>query len=125
MSNSFKPAEGSWLDRIFGSRPHPDSFVCGLRVLDGTVASESARWKYRSSAVDGLLGDGIVTLHHGTGNTLRLRMDSDPTWDGSGPGPRTGYRVMSASVAGSDARVLLAVPAFHLFRFGVDDGMAG
>ena len=121
MSNSYRPSEGSWLDRIFGSRSHPDSFVCGVRILEGNLTAESTRWKYKSSGVDGFIDDGVVTLHHGAGNDLRLRVDPEPRWDGRGPKPRPGHRALTAVEIDSGARVLLAVPPFHLFRFGIGD----
>jgi len=107
----------NWLAR---QRPHPDSFDCGVRTVDGTVPGESHRWRYRRSAVDRLrLGD-VVTLHHGTKDTVQLRMDAEPYWQGSGPRPRQGLIVLVGTVVGSGARLLVAVPPGEVVRFGVD-----
>jgi hypothetical protein len=117
VSGSFSSSEGSWLSRVLGPKPHPDSFVCGMRVLEGTVVNEKQRWQYRRSGVDQLIQDGVVTLHHGTGRTVRLRID-DGDWTGAAP--RSGFVPVPAVDVDGGARVLLAIPAVELTRFGID-----
>ena len=119
-SNAARPSPGSWLARLMQrNHHHPDSFMCGLRVLDGRVQNEGHRWQYRRSAADQLIEAEVVTLHHGTGNNLRLRLDTELAWDRTGTKPRAGFAVMSATDVDSGARVLLAVPPGELVRFGV------
>jgi hypothetical protein len=119
--NAGRPSPGSWLANwLERQRPHPDSFVCGVRTIDGTVPGQSQRWRYRRSAVDRLRVGDVLTLHHGAKDTLRLRMDAEPYWPGSGPRPRPGLTVLVATVVGSGARVMVAVPPGQAVRFGVD-----
>jgi hypothetical protein len=119
--NAGRPSPGSWLANwLDRQRSHPDTFNCGVRTVDGAVPGESGRWKYRRSAVDRLRLDDVVTLHHGTKDTLRLRMDADPYWQGSGPRPRQGLIMLVATVVDSGARLVVAVPPGEVVRFGVD-----
>lgn len=121
-SNAGRPSPGSWLANwLERQRRHPDTFDCGVRTLDGTVPGESPRWQYQRSAVDRRRVGDVVTLRHGTKVTLRLRMDPEPYWLGSGPRPRPGLIVLVATVADTRARLLIAVPPGELVRFGVDE----
>jgi hypothetical protein len=120
-SNAARSSPGSWLHTwLERQKRHPDTFDCGVRVRDGSVNGETARWRYRTSAVDQRVSDGIVTLRHGTKITLRLRIDDDPFWHGEGPRPRHGHAVLAAVDAESGAQLLVSVPPAELVRFGVD-----
>jgi hypothetical protein len=120
-SNAARSSPGSWLHTwLEKQKRHPDTFDCGVRVRDDSVNGGTARWRYRTSAVDQLVSDGIVTLHHGTKITLRLRIDDDPFWHGEGSRPRHGHAVLAAVDAESGARLLVSVPPAELARFGVD-----
>lgn len=136
--NAARPSPGSWLaaylDRHDGQR---DTFLCGLRVLSGAVAGETHRWRYRRSAIDALVLDGVHTLHHGSDVTLRLRVDAQLQWDRTGPRARTGFATVSAAVVGGAlvggavvggvaegadgtvVRVLLALAPGELIRLGI------
>ena len=120
--NAWRPSPGSWLanwsDR---QRPHPDSFICGIRMLGDGRHGRAGRWQYRRSAVDQLTAGDVLRLYHGTKVTLRLRMDADPHWGGAGPRPRPGLAVLSGSVVDGGMRLLLAVPLGEVVRFGVAD----
>jgi hypothetical protein len=106
--NSQRPSPGSllarWLDR---ARAHPDSFVCGVRVVDGALAGEGSRWRYRRSAVDRLVVDGVIELNHGSDVVLRIRFDEDEVADVSDLRLRPGYVVRSGVEQTSAARVLI------------------
>jgi hypothetical protein len=79
-SRAVRPAPGSVLDRLLRSRQrHPGEFDCAVRVVEGEVPGESARWRYRRSAVDPLLGQDpvtllpVVALNHGPDVRLLIR----------------------------------------------------
>jgi hypothetical protein len=120
-SNAARSSPGSWLRTwLERQKRHPDAFDCGVRVQDGAVHGETARWRYRTSAVDQLVSQGIVTLHHGTRITLRLRIGSEPFRHEQGPRPRRGHVVLAAVDAQSGARLQVSFPPAELVRFGVD-----
>jgi hypothetical protein len=120
-SNAARSSPGSWLRTwLERQKRHPDAFDCGVRVQDGAVNGETSRWRYRTSAVDQPVSAALVTLHHGTKITLRLRIDGEPFRDGQAPRPRRGHAVLAAVDAQSGARLLLSVPLAELVRFGVD-----
>jgi hypothetical protein len=119
--NSRRPSPGSWLANWLDTqRPHPDTFTCGVRLLDGTAPWETGRWQYQRSAVDQLRLDDVVTLHHGPRNTLRLRLDADPFWAAGGARPRRGLTVLVGTMVESGDRLLVAVPPGEIVRFGVE-----
>jgi hypothetical protein len=119
-SNARRPSPGSWLSNwLEKQQRHPDAFLCGIRVRHGTLPGVSGRWRFRVSAVDPLLADGVVTLHHGTDRTLRLHLDEDPFWPQDGAAPRPGHTVLIGTEVGSAARVLVSVPHGELVRFGI------
>lgn len=103
-----------WLARL---TPHPDSFVCGVRRPDG--AAERSRWRYRRSWVDPWHEGEVVTIRHGERDRIRVRLDADPWWHGSGPRARAGFTVVSGRSADSGRRLLLAVPPGELSRVGL------
>ena len=117
--NASKPSPGSWLDKQLSKRArHPDEFDCGVRVLEGAVARQGRRWRFRRSAVDLLITDGWVTLQHGLKSTLHLSVD--PTADG--PGPRPGHVVLRAVERDSGAVLQLSVDRGVVERFGIELG---
>jgi hypothetical protein len=128
MVNSFpfsaaRPAPGSVLHRWLRHHAvHPDSFDCGVRVIDGHLVGEGRRWRYRRSAVDPLITDGVRTLNHGTKVRLRLILDTDAFRDRTVGGTRVGHAVLAAVESGSGARVQISVPVSELDRFSVDPG---
>lgn len=114
--NSPVPASGSllatWLERL---TPHPDSFVCGVRVRDGALRGERARWRYRRSAVDRLVLGGVVTLYHGK---VRLRVRfAGPVGDARPLGVRPGYVVWAGTEQSSGAKILVTFPVGQTHRF--------
>jgi hypothetical protein len=72
VANSFTPAEGSMLWRLFRARRRlrPGQFHCGLRV------AERQPWRYANSWID---GDVLV---HGR-RRLRLQLSGGPREDGT------------------------------------------
>ena len=108
----------NWLSR---QQPHPDSFVCGVRPVDGAGPRKTLRWQYQRSAVDQLIPDGVVTLYHGTKETLRLRMDPSPFVELTKPRARQGLVVLSGTTVESRLRLLVAVPMGEVIRFGLTD----
>jgi hypothetical protein len=115
-NNSTRSSPGSWLHRRLAARArHPETFDCGVRVVAGTVGGEGPRWRYRVSAVDPLVADGVVTLHHGPNVALRLLVEPVP----AGHGPRPGYRQLRAVEQQSGAQVRVSVDVGELGRFGV------
>jgi hypothetical protein len=116
-SNSIRPAAGSLIDRLMNrAAGHPGSFVCGVRVVTGEVAGESRNWRYRSSAVDRLVSDGIVTLNHGTDVVLRLRIASGEVANTAELRLRTNWVVRSAQEQTSGAQVLVTFDGAELDR---------
>jgi hypothetical protein len=115
-SNAAKPPSGSWLDRwLQARRPHPQSFLCGVRVVDGAIAGERTRWRYRDSAIDPH-GEGRIVLNHGPDVTLRLDEASLQ------PGVRTrpGDVVLLSVDVTTGATVQLSVPLGEAAAFGVE-----
>ena len=128
--NSARPSDGSWVQRWLERRaPHPDSFDCAVRVVAGTVPGESARWRFRPSAVDRRPPSAIdrrspsavaeVVLHHGRSVTLRL-FGAEVI---SHRPPRPGHVVVAAVDAVSGAGVEVSLPAGELARLGLDVGL--
>lgn len=125
MSNSFSSRGerlfppglvARWLRR---ETPHPDSFDCGVRVVRGAVPGLGSRWQYRRSAADPLILDGVVTLNHGAGRGLHLRMEDGwaPHQDRSGS--RVGCVLLRAVEVSSGASVEIAVSRDEVERFGI------
>jgi hypothetical protein len=116
--NSQRPSPGSllarWLER---TASHPDSFVCGVRVVSGVVDGESRRWRYRRSAVDPLVVDGVTVLYHGD-RALRLRSLRFDDRGVDGAAARPGFVVGSALEQSSGARVLVACAAGRVEALG-------
>ncbi|MCW2495348.1 hypothetical protein [Jatrophihabitans sp.] len=114
------PASGSWLDNWLERRRRaPGVFDCGVRTIEGSVATEGRRWRYRPSSVDPLILDGVVTLQHGIGSTLHLRMAPAPPGDPS-PGIRQHHVVLAAVERDSGALLELSVDLGEVARFGVE-----
>ena len=110
--NASRSTPGSWLANLLDRlQLHPDSFVCGVRVVAGTVPGQSGRWRYRGSWVDPLILDGVVVFNHGTKQTLRLRIDSSEPSDYDGPQPRDGMSVISATLVDGSTKILIATPS--------------
>jgi len=61
----------------------------------------------------------VVSVRIGTTQTVRIRLESDPRWDGVGPRPRHGLAVLCARTTDTDDRLLLAMPTGELIRFGI------
>ena len=79
-----RPASGTLLDRLLKRKQrHPDEFDCAVRVVEGAVPGESARWRYRRSAVDPLVEQvpmtrqPVITLYHGPEVRLRIRFTGE------------------------------------------------
>jgi hypothetical protein len=118
-ANWGKGSPTGWLQKRRARRArHPETFDCGVRVIDGALAGESDRWRYRISAADPLIAEGVVALNHGPDVTLRLVVDPVP----SGAGRRPGHLRLTAVERGSGARVELSVSADELERFGLEPG---
>jgi hypothetical protein len=116
------PAPGSLLHRwLAAHRQHPDSFDCGVRVIAGSVAGEGRRWRYRRSALDPLMTDGVRALNHGTKVRLYLMLAAGPFVVGA-HATRPGHVLLSAAEVGSSAQLQLSVPVGELERFGLDPG---
>jgi hypothetical protein len=105
-----------WLRR---DAHHPDSFQCGVRVIDGDVDGEGSRWKYRQSSADRLIIDAVVALTHGAGHVLRVRVDPNWTPHPDQTGDRVGYVIIRAVEETSGASVEIAVSQDELERFGI------
>ena len=119
--NTGRPAAGSFLSNWLAKRsPHPDSFDCGIRVVSGVMDGGSARWRYQRSAVDRLILDGIVTVHHGTQQVLQLQIDATSVDLRGEAGARPGYAVLSATEQRTGAQVRVSVDPGHLERFGIE-----
>lgn len=123
MAASFQhwltPMSDTVLSRLLGRRAHhPDEFECAVRVVSGSIPGESAKWRYRRSAVDPFMPEvDVVTVTHGD-VVLRLR------FTGSGQ-PRNGnvrlhHRVWPAVELTSGARVEVAADAGEAVRLHVD-----
>lgn len=106
--NSTRAASGSLLATWFAPQ-HPDSFVCGVRVVAGQLTDEGGRWRYRRSAVDPLVVDGLVTLKHGRRAVLRLRLADDEL-----PAARPGFVTHAALEEVSGAQLLVTFPLGRL-----------
>jgi hypothetical protein len=108
---------GRWLA---GREAHPESFVCGIRVVEGALTGEKASWQFRRSAADPLIAGGIVALNHGPKQLLRVRPDQPPF----GPQPqnpdRPGHLIFTAVEQASRARLEVSVDPGELARFGLD-----
>jgi len=122
MSQSWRPPPDSLIGRWFADRPHHDSFDCGVRVVSGTVAGERSRWTFRRSAVDALLDDVAVVLHHGRKVTLRLALADPPLVPGAGSPARLDYAVIRAQDRPTGAQVEVSCAVNQLFRFGLEAG---
>ena len=117
FSHYLRPSAGSWLDRWLNRHVrHPETFLCGVRVVEGRLPGESARWRHRRSAVDPLLAGRVVTLYHGPRRILRLVPDPDSVRAG---GPHPGSVVVDAVERDSGARVQVSVDPGELVRFGL------
>ncbi|MCL2781881.1 MAG: hypothetical protein FWD74_10435 [Actinomycetia bacterium] len=118
MANSFRPSEGSLLDRLLAkTKRHPDVFDCGVRVRAGELPGESRRWRRKDSTVDPLPGDdGTVTLFHGAANALRLRVAPGSLTDA---GHRPDEYAFDAVEQTSGATVRISVSGAELHRFGI------
>src|ERR1700748_941825 len=108
FSRMFRPTSDSLLDRWLRRRtPHPDAFRCGVRVIAGALAGESAEWRFALSGVDPLIGpDGLVSLDHGPNRRWRLRPDGDSL----GPSAaRPGWVEFAAREVDHEAELLISV----------------
>ncbi len=75
-ANWGRSAPGSLLGRRLSRGA--EEFRCAVRVVEGEVPGESARWSYRSSGVDRFREGGLTTLTHGVGTRLRVRFTAAP-----------------------------------------------
>ena len=115
FSHYLRPSAGSWLDRWLNRHArHPETFLCGVRVVEGRLPGESAWWRHHRSAVDPLIAAGVVTLNHGPRVVLRLRPDPASLRAG---GPHPGSVTMDAVEQGSNAHVQLSFDPGELARF--------
>jgi hypothetical protein len=118
--NWFNPEPGSVLAKLLDRfAPVPNSFECGVRVVSGALTGEGTRWRYRRSAVDPLVIDGVVELHRGHRSVLRLSVDRHSVAAGGTPG-RPGFVVLAAVERSSGAMVQVSVEPQNLTRFGID-----
>jgi hypothetical protein len=103
VATSFRPAEGTFGDRLFAKKArHPSMFDCWVRVRAGKLAGETRRWRYRWSAVDPVRSsDGGVILTNGQ---LALQLHVDPNSFG-GSGGRIGEFTFSTVEQASQAEV--------------------
>jgi hypothetical protein len=112
----FHSSVPKWLNR---EPHHPDSFQCGVRVVEGQIGGEGRRWKYRQSAVDRLIVDQVVTLTHGVGHVLRLRVAAEWAPHPDQAGLRVSYAVFRAVEQTSGAMLEITVSQDDLERFGI------
>jgi len=116
-ANWFRPGPTSLLGRLLGRRArHPDEFDAAVRVVSGAVDGESVRWRYRRSAADPLVRDGVVTVVHGT-VTLRLRFAAEPLPRHSGLRPQ--HRAWRATEVVTGAQVELATDVVGAGQLGL------
>lgn len=107
-----RPAPNTVVARWFARNRHPDAFVCGVRVLSGTVPGEGPRWRFRPSAVDPFRPDESVSMRHGD-VPLTFTVDDDP------PRPATRARHALLTATHDTGCIELSVPLGDLVRFGV------
>jgi hypothetical protein len=91
-----------------------------VRVVAGRVDGESSRWRYRQSATDPLIVDGVVALSHGARAALRVAPEPDSIRSGAALKGRGGHVVFDAVVGDVLARVQISVEPHILERFGLD-----
>jgi hypothetical protein len=120
--NSGRPSDDSFIGRLLArSKPHPDSFVCGVRVRDGAVAGERRKWSYRRSAVDRLVSEGVVTLNHGDDVALRLRLSPEAVAP-TGLDLRDNWIVFAATETATGAELLITLDSAEIDRIpGLDE----
>jgi hypothetical protein len=114
-SNSRRPSPGSWISSWLLQRRHPDAFGCGVRVVEGAVAGESSRWRFRDSAIDRHASGEVIALNHGSKVSLRLRVGEPLDLR-----TRPNHVVLSAVEVTAGALVQISVPLGELATFGID-----
>jgi hypothetical protein len=116
LGNWVTPGEDTVLGRLMTRwQRHEREFECGVRVVSGELPGEHPRWRFRRSAADPLVVDGVVTVNHGAGNALRLRIDAGSVAEGTRPG----YVRFTAVEQTTNARVEVSVAPAELERFGL------
>jgi hypothetical protein len=118
VANSFRPPEGSLLQRLFAARRRlpAGAFVCGLRSEDGGIPGVSRGWRYVTSWVD---GDELV--YGKRRRALRIH-DPAPREDVT---VRDGFVVLAAQDRATGARCEIAVAdrdAYKLVQSALVDG---
>ena len=99
------------------SRTASDAFDCGVRVVQGEIAGEGRRWTYRTSALDPLVTNGVVTLNHGPKVALRLSVADLEPGASSGAGVRPFHQLLDVVDLETGARVQLSVADGNAYRF--------
>ena len=113
-----QPTSDSLLGRLLARRVrHPEEFGSAVRVVEGEVPGEGARFRYRRSALDPLVVDGAREFTHGA---VRMRLAADLAVGRTGvPGARPGHLVWRAHLADGSAVVEIAADVDVAARFGV------
>jgi hypothetical protein len=109
-----------WLASFFERiAANPQTFVCGIRWPDDERRALGARWHYKRAWVDPWREGDVIRIRFSNQQTMHIRLDPDPWWNGGGPKPRTDLLVLRAQSIERRTQVLVAVPAGHLSDFGV------